>query len=438
MSPISDAQRENTKIVLKELFSLWDKRSALYGNVFFASAVGKGYNKKKWRNVTSFLLPMHRDEVRSVGLQADYGDFKVVDGAMSLDEAKTVLSNVAEQDRLCLPGIPEIEIQASLHQSSPRQFQHSGPSRFPVFYPYYDFNFSVDQEFKGDSTQDLLYSVGLPVFPSAAAAMESYLSTHLGDNSQYSGVLAALAPDYRGKIKEIRIGTNSVQVEIECLAGSSEKDLIGKLFVRYYGGISVTADLNFSDHKASAKIGDFPRDLLVVLLARKDGELVDRKSFLAGSQYVTEGVTIEAPEQDIEQVIQMGESGTVEFKREIPQNREQIAIGATAFANRRGGRIFIGVADNSEIYGCRLEKPKDTITQILRSHCYPPLDVSVDEIQIRNLPVVVVTIPEGADKPYTVKDKGVYIRAGATKRLANRYELDEMYSGKHSATNLFP
>ena len=437
MSPISDAQRENTKIVLKELFSLWDKRSALYGHVFFASAVGKGYDKKKWRNVTSFLLPMHRDEVRSVGLQADYGDFKVVDGAMSLDEAKIVLSDVVERDRLCLPRIPEIEIQASLHQNSSRQFQHSGPSRFPVFWPYYDFNFSVDQEFKGDSTQDLLHSVDLPVFPSAAAAIESYLSLRLGDNSQYSGVLAALVPDYRGKIKEIRIGTSSVQVEIECLVGSSDKDLIGKLFVRYYAGISITADLNFTDNKASAEIRDFPRDLLVVLLSRKDAELIDRRSFLAGSQYVTEGVTIEAPEQDMEQMIQMGESETVEFKREIPQQREQIAIGATALANRRGGRIFIGVADDCSIFGCRLDKPKDTITQILRSHCYPPLDVSIDELQIRNLPVIVVTIPEGKDKPYEVKDKGVYIRAGATKRFANRYELDEMYGAKQGVKSPF-
>ena len=66
------------------------------------------------------------------------------------------------------------------------------------------------------------------------------------------------------------------------------------------------------------------------------------------------------------------------------------------------------------------------------------LDVSVDEVQIRNLPIIVVTIPEGKDKPYAVKDKGIYIRSGASKRIATRYELDEMYSGKHSATNLFP
>jgi len=125
------------------------------------------------------------------------------------------------------------------------------------------------------------------------------------------------------------------------------------------------------------------------------------------------------------------------FKREIPQQREQIAIGATAFANRRGGRIFIGVADDCSIFGCRLDKAKDTITQILRSHCYPPLEVSIDELQIRNLPIIVVTIPEGKDKPYEVKDKGVYIRAGATKRLANRYELDEMHSAKRGVRNPF-
>jgi predicted HTH transcriptional regulator len=170
--------------------------------------------------------------------------------------------------------------------------------------------------------------------------------------------------------------------------------------------------------------------LLVVLLSRNTGELVDRKSFLAGSQYVTEGVTIEAPEQDLEQLIQMGESETVEFKREIPPQREQIAIGATALANRRGGRIFIGVADDCSIFGCKQEKAKDTLVQILRAHCDPPLDFVIDEVQIRGLPVIVVTIPEGKDKPYSVKEKGVYIRTGSNRRAISRYELDEIYSGK--------
>jgi predicted HTH transcriptional regulator len=78
--------------------------------------------------------------------------------------------------------------------------------------------------------------------------------------------------------------------------------------------------------------------------------------------------------------ILIGELETVEFKPELPQQREQIAVGATAFANRRGGKIFIGVADDCSIFGCRLDKPKDAITQILRSYCDPPLDVSIDEL----------------------------------------------------------
>ncbi len=36
---LSEAQRENTKLVLIELFGLWDKRSSSYGNVLFCSAM---------------------------------------------------------------------------------------------------------------------------------------------------------------------------------------------------------------------------------------------------------------------------------------------------------------------------------------------------------------------------------------------------------------
>ena len=86
--------------------------------------------------------------------------------------------------------------------------------------------------------------------------------------------------------------------------------------------------------------------------------------------------------------------------------------------------------------GCRLDKPKDIITQILRSHCGPPLEVFIEAVKVRDLPVIVVTVPEGSDKPYAVKDKGVYVRSGATKRVATRYELDEMYGAKSGRLGL--
>jgi len=36
---VSEGERENTKIVLKDLFGLWDKRANSYGKVLFCSSI---------------------------------------------------------------------------------------------------------------------------------------------------------------------------------------------------------------------------------------------------------------------------------------------------------------------------------------------------------------------------------------------------------------
>jgi len=52
---LSEAERENTKLVLTELFGLCDKRSSSYGNILFCSAMTRAFDGN-WRNVTSFFL----------------------------------------------------------------------------------------------------------------------------------------------------------------------------------------------------------------------------------------------------------------------------------------------------------------------------------------------------------------------------------------------
>lgn len=433
---LSESERENTKVALKELFSLWDKRSSSYGNVLFGSAVVRA-SDGKWRNVTSFFLPLHKDESRSVGTKANYGEFQLVEGAVSLDEAKSVLTEVVENDRLCLPGLPEVSIQASLHLNGSKHFWHSGSRRYPVEFPHYEFTFSVHQEFKGESPRTALHHVDLPLFPSGAAAMGKFFQTQIGDDSSYSGWFAALAPDYRGRIRQVQLGAKGVEIQIVCLAQTSESDLIGKLHARTLSGLNDCADLVFSGGKATAKVSDFPRDLLVALLSKKDGDLVDRRQFLAGSRYIEQDVVFEVPEQNIEQTILLGESETVEFKREIPaKNKDEVAICVVALANRSGGQLLLGVTDNGEVVGCQLDKPKDSITQILRSYCDPLPNFVIDEIGVRSKSVLLITVTEGRDKPYGVKEKGFYIRVGATNRLVTRYELDEMHSGKQKPFGL--
>jgi hypothetical protein len=44
-----------------------------------------------------------------------------------------------------------------------------------------------------------------------------------------------------------------------------------------------------------------------------------------------------------------------------------------------------------------------------------------------------VTVTEGKDKPYQVKEKGFYVRMQGTNRLITRYELDQFYRFRSSS-----
>jgi ATP-dependent DNA helicase RecG len=102
----------------------------------------------------------------------------------------------------------------------------------------------------------------------------------------------------------------------------------------------------------------------------------------------------------------------------------------SAFANTSGGRIIIGVNDNAEIIGFEDAKIQDRLTNIVQDHCDPPPAFGITTRTVRGKPLVVITVRNGNDKPYNVKRKGIYVRAGATKRRATRYELDLMYTAK--------
>lgn len=52
--------------------------------------------------------------------------------------------------------------------------------------------------------------------------------------------------------------------------------------------------------------------------------------------------------------IKAGESANIEFKVEVPKRSEKYIKSVIAFANTAGGKIIIGIDDEShEIVGCR-------------------------------------------------------------------------------------
>jgi hypothetical protein len=420
------AQSITTKTSLNDLFKMWDSRASLYGRVMYCSAILRDGNCT-WRNVLTSFQPLHRSERRNTDTKANYGDFSINQGLLSLGDAKTALTNVVENSKLSLPDQPTVPLIASLFPSS-RIFWRGDSRSYPVFFPFYEYRFNLEQSSKAMPPSGPVWGPDLPLYPNGQVAIEDLVYIRLGDRSAYDGALSALVPDFRGKIAGIRLSNNEAAVQVTALEGSDVKDLMGKLYCEGPYGNRSTQDIDFDDNGlGSASIRGFPRQLLLALVSKGSHELIDERSFDAGSPYLPPDLTIEEVGPDTENLVRGGESDTIEFKSQIPQRQEAIAMTAVAFSNRKGGRILVGVENDGQIVGCPGANVKDTLTSILRDRCEPPVEFAIAEATVTGKMVYIVSVSEGKDKPYQVKEKGFYVRTGATNRLVTRYELDEMY-----------
>lgn len=103
-------------------------------------------------------------------------------------------------------------------------------------------------------------------------------------------------------------------------------------------------------------------------------------------------------------MIDEGESLHVEFKQRF-SSHEKIAKEIIAFANTRGGFIFLGVDDNKSIYGVESEKSDiDLIKQTAEKFCEPPVGFDCKFISIDGKDVLVIHVPESNLKPHRIQD----------------------------------
>lgn len=131
---------------------------------------------------------------------------------------------------------------------------------------------------------------------------------------------------------------------------------------------------------------------------------------------------------NIKRLILEGENVSLDFKKTI-SNCEKIAKTLVAFANNRGGRLLIGVADDGTIKGVKAEEEeKYMITKAAHQFCKPALEPIFEEFNIDDKLVLVVEIPKSYLKPhYALDDQGkwwVYFRVQDKSVLASKILID--------------
>lgn len=140
--------------------------------------------------------------------------------------------------------------------------------------------------------------------------------------------------------------------------------------------------------------------------------------------------------------IRAGESANIEFKVEVPKKSEKYIKSVIAFANTAGGKIIIGVDNESHaIVGVDKDevfKIMDSITNTISDMCYPQIFPNIGVDTIEDKCVVVIEIYPGANRPYYMKtlgkEAGTFIRVSGTSRPADEAILKdlELQGSNHS------
>ncbi|MFB6097610.1 MAG: helix-turn-helix domain-containing protein [Salinibacter sp.] len=142
--------------------------------------------------------------------------------------------------------------------------------------------------------------------------------------------------------------------------------------------------------------------------------------------------------RELEQLVDLGEGISLEFKRRVPQP-ERIAKEIVALTNTHGGRIVLGVDDDSTILGIdHASEEEFLLRQAVEAHCRPVVEYETERIVVEpRCDVLVVTIPESSTKPHRVvtdgeatEDGTAYVRVEAKSIEASPKTVQELRAQK--------
>lgn len=132
-------------------------------------------------------------------------------------------------------------------------------------------------------------------------------------------------------------------------------------------------------------------------------------------------------------LIKREEGPKLDFKLRLDLTNEtgkrELAKDICAIANSNGGRgyIIVGIQDKTKkVYGLddNSSFTEEQIQQIITSRCEPPIPLQIDFIYINNKKIGVISIYDGGQRPYQVRENGAfYVRRGSTTDIMRKQEL---------------
>jgi predicted HTH transcriptional regulator len=124
------------------------------------------------------------------------------------------------------------------------------------------------------------------------------------------------------------------------------------------------------------------------------------------------------------------ELNEIDWKAGLTGNKERLVEHLIAFANHpKGGFLMFGVQDDATLTGVKqgeVAQIVNTLTNLGRDAVEPPLAIDYAVVDFRDVPLLIVHIPEQNNKPVHRRGKSIeeaWIRSGGSTRKASRQEV---------------
>lgn len=419
---------ERTRKSLDMILETIEKRKETFGKAVVGFAFSRD-DKNDLRLSFGYLHFLRKNQNQLENKTYDYGNFVLTKRTVGTTVAVDLLHSIFESQALTFEDWQPIPLMVHLAEvtslQSNRRYWYVS-SEWPMLYAYCQ----IDNSVRGNIPSDALSKLGLPLFPNGNEAINVFFGLHLAqDWSSLESRIELLVPDYRARIKNLRLAGNRITLDVE-VGEIPEEDVRAKFYCKDEKGSCTSEDLPLKSGQVSFVTENEPLQVEAHILSVLDGKSIDKKGFDYRYPSKEEGIVLENIETQLIDIIAKGENVNVEFKEKL--DNEEFIETVVSFANTKGGTIFLGVDDNCRIKGFK-DDVKDRILNLIVSNCDPSLDVQIDSsVQVQGIPITLVKVPEGTNKHYVLRDRGIFLRRGSSDRQVKRIELDDIYTMRQS------
>ena len=406
--------------VKDEILFILNNNKNLYGDVIVQSTIVK--EKEVWKNIVTKILPLYKNERNTPAKTLDYGDFVMIEDIISVNDLEKKLKQLISEEKFTIKGYT-LQKDELIYFEKVRLIE-SRDELFNVGWSAEWYMIRINEYSRTHIHTEPLLALKNPLFPDAHHAIKNRMGLDLLGHDGLIGKIIILLPNYRAKIKSVKINSKQLDIEVETKE-TALKDLLGKVWCEGEEGEETQEDISFDQQQKTIPLGYTPKDVYVYLLSKSKGEVMDFWQRLS-RRYPRE-MSTDLTTGEIIELTKEGENQKVEFKEEgVEANK--LAKEFVAFANTNDGIILIGVDGEGNIKG--VQDPKryeEKIRDIAQNNCNPSIQLETMEYDINNEKILAIFVPQGRHKPYQRRTDGkIFVRRGSTSRAADPTEVKEL------------